>query len=97
MQRRGAFSILTFEFAFTDSHPFTQNLREVAKSLEAVEKLNKLKVKTITSLHAIPSLPSGGLDAVVAAADADDVKEIAGQFISKVAPLHCLFFALNLL
>jgi hypothetical protein len=71
--------------------PFTQNLREVAKSLEAVEKLNKLKVKTITSLHAIPSLPSGILDAVVAAADADDVKEIAGQFISKVRPFISSF------
>ena len=68
-----------------------QALRDVAKSLQAVEKLNKLKVKTITSLHAIPSLPSGILDAVVAAADADDVKEIAGQFISKVRPFISSF------
>jgi hypothetical protein len=64
---------------------FMQNLRDVAKTLEAVEKLNKLKVKTIAALHAIPALPDRILNAVVAAVDADDVKEIAGQFIAKVA------------
>jgi hypothetical protein len=65
---------------------FMQNLRDVAKSLEAVEKLNKLKVKTISALHAIPSLPYRVLNDVVAAVDSDDVKEIAGQFITKATP-----------
>jgi hypothetical protein len=64
-----------------------QNLRDVAKSLEAVEKLNKLKVKTINALHAIPSVPHRVLNDVVAAVDSDDIKEIAGQFITKAAPL----------
>lgn len=65
---------------------FMQNLRDVAKSLEAVEKLNKLKIKTISALHAIPSLPYRVLNDVVAAVDSDDVKEIAGQFITKATP-----------
>lgn len=60
-------------------------MRDVAKMLETVEKLNKLKVKTIAALTAVPSLPERVLSAVVAAIDADDVKEIAGQFIAKVA------------
>jgi hypothetical protein len=65
---------------------FMQNLRDVAKSLESVEKLNKLKVKTISALHAIPSLPYRVLNDVIAAVDSDDVKEIAGQFITKATP-----------
>jgi hypothetical protein len=67
-----------------------QNLRDVAKSLEAVEKLNKLKVKTINALHAIPSVPHRVLNDVVSAVDSDDIKEIAGQFITKAAPPHPL-------
>ena len=63
-------------------------MRDVAKSFEDVEKLNKLKVKTITALNLIPSLPARVLNDVVAAVDADDVKEIAGQFITKAAPSH---------
>lgn len=72
-----------------------QNLRDVAKSLEAVEKLNKLKVKTINALHAIPSVPHRVLDDVVAAVDSDDIKEIAGQFITKAAPPHPLSYPRN--
>ena len=75
------FSVITCSRA--DAVDCTQALRDVAKSFEAVEKLNKLKVKTVIALRAVPSLPDHVLASVVAAADAEDVKEIAGQFISK--------------
>jgi hypothetical protein len=62
-----------------------QDLHDVAKSLGAVEKLNKLKVKTLAALQKIPSLPNRILDAVAAAVDVDDIKEVSGQFIEKAA------------